>query len=156
MDSYRRRSTSNASTLALWYGLAASDLTTVFPNIGAFATSKSQFHAGLNGKWAGVFPPASNKKLRSIERGPRRLLVRRPYALYASRSPIIPSTVSRSIREPGVPELCCSQTWLAALIVTEVKPLSVRLKSWVVIDGTDRLWEHPGYPQRYRYRRDYL
>ena len=27
-----------ASTLALWYGLAASDLTIVFPNIGAFAT----------------------------------------------------------------------------------------------------------------------
>jgi len=32
-----------ASTLALWYGLATSDLTTVFPNIGAFATSNLGF-----------------------------------------------------------------------------------------------------------------
>jgi uncharacterized protein (DUF1501 family) len=32
-----------ASTLALWYGLSGSDLTTVFPNIGAFATNNLGF-----------------------------------------------------------------------------------------------------------------
>jgi len=34
-----------ASTLALWYGLSVTDLTTVFPNVGSFATNNLGFMA---------------------------------------------------------------------------------------------------------------